>query len=242
MKYIQNPEDKQAINCLDTMYPSSITAFKKSNSLFTIGSTFYGYVLSGIVTIKTIKNSTHLGLTIGSGGFFAFPDSVNFEIKNDGVLIVIERLGLRSMPAVGIRESHGRLAYIDGCSDSILVHPSRSGDAVLNHLHFPKGILQTQHTHPSIRLGIVAEGHGHAWQKKLAFTDGWKIELNAGGIFCLQESELHSFMTTDCSMDIIAFHPDSEDGPTDSKHPMISRTYINHGGGNISDKNQIPTF
>jgi len=32
-------------------------------------------------------------------------------------------------------------------------------------------------------------------------------------------------------MDIIAYHPDSDFGPTDIDHPMLNRTYINHGKG-----------
>jgi hypothetical protein len=27
-------------------------------------------------------------------------------------------------------------------------------------------------------------------------------------------------------MDVIAFHPDSDWGPTDEKHPMLNRTYL----------------
>ena len=45
----------------------------------------------------------------------------------------------------------------------------------------------------------------------------------------LVEQELHSFKTSDNYMDIIAFHPDSDTGPTDGNHSMINRTFIDHG-------------
>jgi len=37
---------------------------------------------------------------------------------------------------------------------------------------------------------------------------------------------LHSFFTFDESMDVLAWHPDSDFGPTDENHPMKNRTYI----------------
>jgi hypothetical protein len=46
----------------------------------------------------------------------------------------------------------------------------------------------------------------------------------------LEESELHSFATVPGrTMEIVAYHPDSDWGPTDTDHPMLNRTYINHG-------------
>lgn len=57
-------------------------------------------------------------------------------------------------------EQTGRLKYIDGCTDSVLISPVRKGDPCLNHLHFPTGINQTMHTHPSLRIGLVIRGAG----------------------------------------------------------------------------------
>ncbi len=54
--------------------------------------------------------------------------------------------------------------------------------------------------------------------------------LRAGGVFMLEESELHSFATVPgVNMEIVAYHPDSDWGPTDEDHPMLNRTFINHG-------------
>jgi len=37
---------------------------------------------------------------------------------------------------------------------------------------------------------------------------------------------LHSFHTIDESLDVIAWHPDSDFGPTHDEHPMVSRTFV----------------
>lgn len=117
-------------------------------------------------------------------------------------------------------EDMGRLQYIDGCTDSLLIYAPKKGDPCLNHLHFPEGIDQTFHTHPSIRMGYVARGKGVA-----SFPDG-DHALNTGDIFLLPIDTLHRFRTPDESMDIIAFHPETDTGPTDEDHPMLNRTII----------------
>jgi quercetin dioxygenase-like cupin family protein len=58
-----------------------------------------------------------------------------------------------------------------------------------------------------------------------SFPDG-EHELAEGDIFILEVGEEHRFRTSDSTMDIIAFHPDSDTGPTDEDHPMINRTII----------------
>jgi len=238
MIYNANPEDGFQIDARDTMYPSTLTVRKTDGEHGSAEGTVYGYVVGGKLEVKHKDTVCQLG----EGGFFAVPGGVQWKFLGEdshAQLVLIERFGYKCMPTFGTREKRGRLAYIDGCSDSILVHPARAGDSVLNHLHFPGGILQTQHTHPSIRLGIVADGKGHAWQQTLAFSHGWRKKLVKGGVFMLEESELHSFMTEKDHMDVIAYHPDSEDGATDDKHPMLSRTYIDHGGGRASSIRDI---
>jgi hypothetical protein len=133
-------------------------------------------------------------------------------------------------------EEKGRLKYIDGCTDSLLIAPVKLGDPCLNHLHFPVKIDQTQHTHPSHRIGIVAKGYGEC------ITPFGNLELTKGMIFVIKEWDgktyakgldgkdypigQHAFKTTDSTMDVIAFHPDSDFGATDEEHPMINRTIV----------------
>jgi len=114
----------------------------------------------------------------------------------------------------------GGAYFIDGCTDTLLVAPVRKGDPCLNHLHFPKSITQTQHTHPSVRTGIVYRGEGECVVKE------GKVPLVTGYAFIVKTNTAHSFNTLSESMDVIAFHPDSDTGMTDDDHPMINRTIV----------------
>lgn len=145
----------------------------------------------------------------------------------------------------GVVEEKGRLKYIDGCTDSILIHPVKKGLPCLNHLHFPNGIIQTPHTHPSHRIGLVIRGEGEC---ATPFGD---LPLTTGCIFIIKEyngtdkalgldglmhdAGTHKFNTDKSSMDVIAFHPDSDFGAEDEFHPMINRTIVNGVSANSID-------
>lgn len=140
-------------------------------------------------------------------------------------------------------EATGRLKYIDGCTDSLLIPPVKKGDPCLNHLHFPSSIVQTAHTHPSHRIGIVASGNGEC------VTPFGNLPLVEGCIFVIKEHDgqevaegldgelhdagTHKFNTYGSHMNVIAFHPDSDFGPEDEFHPMINRTIV----GGVSARN-----
>lgn len=121
---------------------------------------------------------------------------------------------------VGPVEPVGRLRYIDGCTDSVLVSPQVKGEPCLNHLHFPPRTEQTRHTHPSFRAGLVLRGRGIC-----RLTSG-DVPLVPGCMFHLPSGLLHGFHTEHDSMDVIAFHPDSDCGPQDDDHPMVNRTFV----------------
>jgi uncharacterized RmlC-like cupin family protein len=115
-------------------------------------------------------------------------------------------------------EPIGRLDYINGCSDTLLIQPSRLGEPCLNLLHFPANTIQTAHHHPSFRFGIVASGQGES----VSVIGSQK--LNPGDCFFIPAFIEHKFNTYDHFMNVIAFHPDSDWGPTDEVHPMKNRT------------------
>ena len=118
-------------------------------------------------------------------------------------------------------EETGRLRYIDGCRDSLLVPPVRRGAACLNALYFPPFTDQTMHTHPSARVGYVVRGGG--WCKTDASN---RLPLRSGDIFFLPAGALHGFLSDREGMTVVAYHPDSDTGPTDQDHPMINRTIV----------------
>lgn len=305
MRWLPEPTHGDAIHAAGTMYPTYLEVVTETGH-FRKGSDFsttYGVVIEGRAQVSTFREGLTLDdpdiaehlqhsrvenlvqFSLPAGTYFSFPGTFSVEVPQAPTKIaLITRIGFRGQYAAGSLEKKGRLSYIDGCSDSMLVYPPRLGDPVLNHLHFPPGILQTQHTHPSIRMGVVVGGEGVSWRgingekgdlepfmalankyglqtavdlhRKWADPDGERpvkmgdgselfsedelnsmfdgihmlYHLKAGGVFMLEEGELHSFATPpNANMEIIAYHPDSDWGPTDEDHPMLNRTYIKHG-------------
>ena len=153
--------------------------------------------------------------------WFTSPDGMTVELGTDARVVVAQRVGFFGLRAFGGPiEPAGRLRYIDLCSDTLLACPPLLGDPCLNHLHFPPGIEQTEHTHPSVRAGAVAGGRG--WCE----TPAGRSDLAPGVIFCIPAGGRHRFVTDDQTLDVIAYHPDSDWGPTDQDHPMINRTWV----------------
>lgn len=202
----------------ETMYPSRLEGFVGGRAQFDVSTRHhFGFVLEGSIVIKR-NGLPQQGLQ--KGMYFSAPGP--FEIEGDAKVSVIIREGYRGMFTVGGPiESSGRLCYIDGCSVSQLVPPARLGDPTFQQLVFPPGVDQSQHIHPTIRLGMVISGSGHC-----RTPDGILRPLRTGDAFMLEERFQHSFVTDRESMSVIAFHPDSDVGPTDDNHPMLSRTFI----------------
>lgn len=168
----------------------------------------------------------HPVLSVPQGDFSLEPGmyfSVNTAMRiRGGRGIVMTRHGHRSFFHIGGPvEKGGRLKYIDGCTDSLLIPPIKLGDPCLNLLYFPENIDQTEHTHPSDRIGLIASGHG--W----CVTPDNRIELYPGQIFRIHAEGKHKFQTLPGEdMTVIAYHPDSDFGPTDEVHPMVNRTIV----------------
>ncbi len=196
-------------------YPTKLHAWTGQLELSTPNSSFYGYIFEGDTEVSTLDNEYKLI----SGQYFCFADKVSI---NGGRGIVIERIGFRGMNSLGGPiENKGRLKYIDGCTDSLLIPPVKLGDPCLNALFFPENIDQTSHTHPSMRVGMVVSGKG------ICVTDTAEYDLEPGKIFIIHEDGQHKFKTAPNShMIVIAYHPDSDYGPVDENHPMINRTIV----------------
>lgn len=122
------------------------------------GDGLFGFVISGALEI-VYQNGEHYKLTPGQ--YFAAKAEDVAVYSIDGFAFVIKVPDYNPMFTIGGQiEREGRLKYIDGCTDSLLVPPVKKGDPCFNHLHFPPGIDQTMHTHPSVRIGAVVKGNG----------------------------------------------------------------------------------
>ncbi len=201
----------------ESMYPSIMHGVVKQEQEFPHGySTYFGFIVGGTMTVQR-KGAQDL--TLSTGMHFSVPGP--FLLSGDGRAVLIERCGYRGLFSIGGPiEEQGRLCYIDNCSTTQLVPPVRLGDPTLQQLYFPKDVNQTMHIHPTIRLGYVYSGAGIC-----KTTSGDEFTLEEGQAFYLKERFLHGFKSLDKPITVIVYHPDSDVGPTDQIHPMISRTY-----------------
>lgn len=197
-------------------FQSTLAGWRDGTIELSETGTHFGYVWKGSATLRSRSGS----FEIGSGMYFALPGAG--RLSGAGAGIVVTRTGYRGMFALGGPiEARGRLRYIDGCTDSLLLPPVLRGDPCLNALYFPPGVDQTEHTHPTVRMGLVVSGRG------LCLTPRGEHALEPGLAFVIPADARHRFRTADEGMVVIAYHPDSDTGPTHEEHPMITRTIVN---------------
>lgn len=198
----------------DNSFPTYFHAWNESPLVISNNATHFGFVSEGRATIETDFGTYELREMM----YFCVPG--NFTVSG-GAGVIISRLSFRGVFMLGgpIEEA-GRLRYIDGCRDTLLIPPTLKGDPCLNALYFPKSITQTPHTHPSVRVGVVARGRGEC------VTNDAVYQLKTGSAFVIAPEALHSFNTNDSEMVVIAYHPDSDFGATHEDHPMVNRTMV----------------
>ena len=178
------------------------------------GNGYFGMVTAGTPTLA--MGPDHFKLRCGM--YFATSQAISLS-GGQGIVISLQHYqALRQFG--GPLEAHGRLRYIDGCTDTLLISPPRLGEPCLNHLHIPAHTNQTEHTHPSVRIGVIVSGSGECVTPERTYP------LFAGMAWWIPAGTRHAFRTRDLALDVIAWHPDSDFGPTDEVHPMKNRTLL----------------
>lgn len=181
--------------------------------------THFGYILNdGEANLGVTRDQREYRLYPNT--VFSFPGAV--RISGNARMRIFTAMNQKGMLDIkGDIGSSGRQNYIDGCTSTLLISPVMKGDACINSLYFPEKTKQTQHTHPSIRAGIVANGEG------ICKTPVGDIPLQKGNSFFLPPETWHSFHTEERkTLTVVAFHPDSDFGPTHEDHPMLNRTHF----------------
>jgi len=180
----------------------------------------FGYVDKGAILLGD-SNKT---IIVNAGFWFSTKNGADIKFLSEEYRVAIWQLA--DYPGslnIGEVEARGRLKYIDNCHDSILHAPIKKGFPCLNALYMPEGVLQTRHTHPSNRSGFIIVGGA------ICDTPEESFNLEAGQIFFLNKDAEHNFRSDhgkDITMKLVAYHPDSDYGPTDEVHPMLNRTIV----------------
>lgn len=196
-------------------YPGSLRRWHADHPLHLENEgTHFIFVTQGTATLRFLETD----YLLHPGMYAAVPGACSME---SGTGIAITRRDHHGFFHLGgpVEES-GRLRYIDGCTDSLLIPPVRMGDPCLNLLHIPPHTRQSRHSHPSHRIGVILSGSGEC------VTPTETIPLTPGMVFVIPENAQHSFHTTHEALRVIAYHPESDFGPTDESHPMVNKTIL----------------
>lgn len=148
--------------------------------------------------------------------FTVYDDSTIAHIKFYGLSMNDERLFIPE------DKSTGNLSYMDGGTNTTAVNPGRLGLPVINYVHFPAGMKQTLHTHPSQRIGLILSGKG-----EIELDNGVMFPIKEGDCWVMERNVLHNFMCNQGEdVTLFVFSPDSGTGPTDEINPLKVRTYV----------------
>lgn len=107
----------------DPNFPTTLYAWDAAElSLNQADTAFFGFVQEGEATLATDAGS----FTLKAGMYFSANNALRIT---GGKGIIMARSGHQAFFLIGGPvESKGRLKYIDGCTDSLLVSPIRMGD------------------------------------------------------------------------------------------------------------------
>jgi hypothetical protein len=216
------------VDLRDGPHPTLVLGHAGGETELPDGSTHFIVVYDGVVNLTVAFGS----YAMRPGQHAAIPGRAS--LSGSGHALIVSRLGYLGMFTLGGPiEPLGRLKYIDGCSDTVLIGPILRGDPCLNMLHVPPAVDQTEHTHPSVRVGIVISGNGRC------VTPDHTLSLVPGGVFVLHPDAPHSFHTDVSPLQIVVYHPDSDTGPSHDDHPMLNRSIV--GGRSAADLPNIRT-
>lgn len=172
------------------------------------------------------------GVTVGkncsvhdSEGKILLPENYYFrlgpgvKIRGKSALVVLVAMPPRETK-FGKIPQRGAIEYEPGGQETTLVYPDIFGEPTLNFLSMePHFRDQLMHWHDAIRINIVISGEVFCETPSHA-----PVTCNRGSIIILPNGALHRFRTNSTGMKFVAFHPDSEFGPTPKNNPMFNKT------------------
>ena len=184
--------------------------------------THFGYVWRGHAALKCKKAGVLEAFPLAAGMYFSVAESATLAAENACGMVVTHPGYDGQFLLGGPVEARGRFPYIDGGTTSLLIAPMAVGDPCLHALYMPPHVNQTLHHHPSDRAGLIINGSGQCCDEQCC------CDLTPGTLFHISPDHPHRFVTGEQGLDLVVFHPDSDMGFSDRRHPMLSRTLVNN--------------
>jgi mannose-6-phosphate isomerase-like protein (cupin superfamily) len=213
------PLKQHAMDLSQESFPVTLRTWHGNSLEFPVGGTNFGYIYQGSALL--FRQGTGEAYRLHAGMYFCLPGGGKLEGENSSGM-AISSLNYQGMFSLGgPLGSTGRLAYINGGTNSLLIAPVMGGDPCFNAMYFPPGVDQTLHTHPSYRIGMVVMGRGELESQQTV------IVLEPGMTFLIPADSLHKFRTIESNLTVVVFHPDSESGFIHGDNLMLKRTIVN---------------
>jgi mannose-6-phosphate isomerase-like protein (cupin superfamily) len=210
-------------------FPVQIRAWQNETLTLPASGTHYGFVWQGTSYLRRSQQSALFPLCPGM--YFSLAEAATLQGEHAAGIVITTLSHRGRFQLGGPIDPTGQFAYIDGGTTSLLIAPMAQGDPCLNALYMPPKVDQTVHAHPSDRIGIIIQGTGECFANETRFA------LAPGTLFHIPAHQLHKFCTDAQPLHLIVFHPDSDMGFTQRRHPMLSRTLVN----NVS-ATELPTI
>ena len=204
----------------DDVFPATLRIWRQETLQLSSSATHFGYVFQGQCGLYRGEYSVPQPFPLQSGMYFCLPGAGRLDGATSAGFVVTYPNYQGMFNLGGPIEAGGRLAYINGGTNSVLIAPPRLGDPSLHAMYLPASIEQTLHTHPSYRIGIVVSGTGYVATP--AGTDA----IAPGDIFLIPAHQEHCFYTGAEGLTAVVFHPDSEAGFSHRDNPMLQRTLV----------------
>ncbi|MGP1384135.1 MAG: cupin domain-containing protein [Thainema sp.] len=216
--------------------PATLRSWQQTTLQLSSTGTHFGYVFQGEAKLHRGDRSAQPPFPLQAGMYFCLPAAGVLDgTTSAGIVITCpDYAGVFSLG--GPIEERGRLAYINGGTNSVLIPPPLLGEPCLHAMYLPPQIEQTAHTHPSYRIGIVVGGEGY-----IETPEGGDA-IAPGDIFLIPADYEHRFCTGDKGLTAVVFHPDSEAGFSHRDNPMLRRTLVEGVSASALPHLQTPIF
>jgi len=199
--------------------PATLKTWQRETLQLATPGTHWGFVFAGQAWLHR-GEQPEPPFPLPAGMYFSLPEAGVLDGATSAGFVVTCPTYHGVFGLGGPIEHRGRLAYVNGGTNSVLIPPPLLGDPCLHAMYLPPQVEQTMHTHPSYRIGMLVNGKGQVE------TPNGVDAIAPGDIFLIPADQEHRFCTATQGLCAVVFHPDSEVGFSHRQNPMLQRTLV----------------